>query len=107
MPPGLGHGIDMTDHTAEDEEGPASRDPVVVDPAALSPEALRGLVESFVLREGTDYGRRELGLEEKVRNVMRQLARGEARIFFDPGTGTVDIQPVPASERGPGAVGRR
>ncbi len=49
------------------------------------------MVESFVLREGTDYGEREYSLEEKAAHVMRQLERGEARILFDPVTQSVDI----------------
>ena len=57
----------------------------------LSEEALRGVVESFVLREGTDYGQRDYSLEEKIAAVMRQLDRGEAVIVFDPDTGTVSI----------------
>ena len=55
----------------------------------LSEAALRGVVESFVLREGTDYGQRDYSLAEKIAAVMRQLDRGEARIVFDPETGTV------------------
>jgi uncharacterized protein YheU (UPF0270 family) len=57
----------------------------------LSPEALRGVLESFVLREGTDYGEREYSLEQKVGHVLRQLERGEARIVFDPNTESVQI----------------
>ena len=57
----------------------------------LSEAALRGVVESFVLREGTDYGQRDYSLEEKIAAVMRQLDRGEARIVFDPETGTVSV----------------
>jgi uncharacterized protein len=57
----------------------------------LSPEALRAVVESFVLREGTDYGEREVSLEEKVAQVLRQLERDEARIVFDPQTQGVNI----------------
>lgn len=57
----------------------------------LSAEALRGVVESFVLREGTDYGEHDVPHEQKVAQVMRQLERGEAQILFDPVTGTVDI----------------
>ena len=30
-------------------------------------------------------------LEEKVADVMRQLERGEAKVVFDPDTGTVNI----------------
>ena len=45
-----------------------------------------------MLREGTDYGEREYSLAQKVEHVMRQLERGEARIFFDPDSSTVDIR---------------
>lgn len=56
---------------------------VPVDPLGLSPEALRGLLEEFITREGTDYGHREVSLDDKIRDVERQLASGEARIVFD------------------------
>jgi uncharacterized protein YheU (UPF0270 family) len=57
----------------------------------LSPDALQALIESFVLREGTDYGVREFSLEEKVAHVMQQLRRAEAHIVFDPETQSVSI----------------
>ena len=66
-------------------------DRIEVPPAQLSAEALRAVVESFVLREGTDYGEREYSLGEKVEQVMRQLARGEARILFDPEAQSIQI----------------
>lgn len=65
--------------------------PVAVPHTELSPEALRGVIESFVLREGTEYGEREFTLEEKLAHVMRQLERGEAQIMFDPQTQSVSI----------------
>jgi len=65
--------------------------PVAVPHAELSPEALRGVVESFVLREGTDYGERDVPFATKVAEVIRQLERGEARIMFDPVTQSVQI----------------
>lgn len=66
-------------------------EPVVVPHAELSQPVLRAVIESFVLREGTDYGEREFTLDEKVAIVERQLTRGEARILFDPETESVDI----------------
>jgi uncharacterized protein YheU (UPF0270 family) len=57
----------------------------------LSPEALRGVIESFVLREGTEYGERDVPLDTKIAQVLRQIERGEARILFDPNTETIDI----------------
>ena len=59
---------------------------------ALSVEALRGLIEEFVTREGTDYDR-EYSLEDKRNAVRRQLDRGEAIIVFDPETETANIIP--------------
>ena len=66
-------------------------EPVSIPHAELSEDALRGVIESFVLREGTDYGEREFSLEQKVAHVLRQLQLGEARIIFDPATGSIDI----------------
>jgi uncharacterized protein len=70
------------------------QDPIVIPHTELSPDALRGVMESFVLREGTDYGDRDFSLEQKVSHVLRQLERGEAQVIFDPNTETVDIQTV-------------
>ncbi|HEX7035003.1 MAG TPA: YheU family protein [Pseudomonadales bacterium] len=68
--------------------------PVIKVPVgSLSAEALRGVVEAFVLREGTDYGHRDYTLEQKRAAVMRSLVRGDAEIWFDPRTGTTDIRP--------------
>jgi uncharacterized protein YheU (UPF0270 family) len=66
-------------------------EPIVIPHTELSAEALRSVVESFVLREGTDYGEREISLDQKVAQVLRQLERGEARIVFDAKLETVDI----------------
>ncbi|STE73087.1 putative enolase [Escherichia coli] len=44
----------------------------------LSPETLENLIESFVLREGTDYGEHERTLEQKVADVKRQLQCGRS-----------------------------
>ncbi len=68
-------------------------EPVEIDAAELSPDALRGLVESFVLREGTDYGEREASHESKIADVLRQLECGEARIVFDPETESATLVP--------------
>jgi uncharacterized protein YheU (UPF0270 family) len=66
-------------------------EPVEVPHTLLSADALRGLVESFVLREGTDYGAREFTHEQKVAQVMSQLDSGDARIVFDPETESVTL----------------
>lgn len=71
-----------------------SEKPVEVAYTSLSAEALRGLIEEFVTREGTDYGAREKTFEEKVAAVMGQLERGEAKIVFDLASETSNIVPI-------------
>lgn len=68
-----------------------ARQPVVVPYTELSAELLHAVIESFVLREGTDYGEREIPLHDKVAQVVGQLQRGEARIVFDPESDSVTI----------------
>ena len=79
-------------------------DPITIPYQTLSNDALRGVVEAFVLREGTDYGAHEFTLLEKAAHVMQQLARGEAEVVFDPDSGSVDIVRV-KMQRGRSAKG--
>ena len=60
----------------------------------LSQGALQSIIEAFVLREGTDYGHREVEFATKCASVQRQLEAGEAQICFDPETQTIDIRPA-------------
>jgi uncharacterized protein len=50
----------------------------------LSEEALKGLIEEFVSREGTDYGQGEYTLGQKAASIRRQLETGRAVIVYDP-----------------------
>ena len=65
--------------------------PIRLAPDDLEPDTLRAVIESFVLREGTDYGEHETSLEDKVAQVLIQLRRGEAHITFDPATESVNV----------------
>lgn len=49
----------------------------------LSEEALLGIIEAFILREGTDYGAVEVAFERKVEQVKKQLESGRIVIVFD------------------------
>ena len=69
----------------------AQQEPIAIPPAQLSAQALRGVIEAFVLREGTDYGEREYSLEQKIAHVAAQIEAGEAQIWFDPNTNSIDI----------------
>jgi len=57
----------------------------------LNPEALHGVIEEFVTRDGTDYGEIEVSLETKISQVLGQLKSGKAVIVFDQRTETCNI----------------
>lgn len=57
----------------------------------LSGDALQGLIEEFITREGTDYGFEEISLDTKVEQIKQQLKRREIVVVFDTATETVSI----------------
>ena len=60
----------------------------------LSTETLDNLIESFVLRDGTDYGMQEKTLEQKVADVKKQLVSGEAVLVWSELHESVNIMPA-------------
>ena len=79
------------DRLSDVGERPERPPPVEVPHQELTNDVLRAVVESFVLREGTEYGERDVALEVKVAQVMRQLVCGEVQILFDPESESIDI----------------
>jgi len=79
--------------------------PIIVPADRLSTEALSGLIQEFVTRSGTDYGKRETSLEEKVSAIRKLLTNGRAKIIYAPSSQTFnivlskDIQPPGACRR--------
>jgi len=71
---------------------------VLVPPARLEDDVLRGLLEAYIGRDGTDYGERELTQEEKVGRLRRQLNDGELRILFDLDSEQWDLVPTVQAE---------
>lgn len=59
---------------------------------SLEEATLRNIVESFILREGTDYGRKELTLEQKVNNLLSLIHSGSAVIVWSELHETIDIK---------------
>lgn len=59
----------------------------------LSLDALHGLIEEFITREGTDYGEVEISLADKVEQVKSQLQSKDVVIVFDPVMETVTLLP--------------
>ena len=69
---------------------------ITIPAGQLSDEALQGLIEEFVLREGSEYGAVDVVLEAKCAAVRRALQRGEAVITYDPAADTTSIVSVEA-----------
>lgn len=59
----------------------------------LEAETLNNLIESFVLREGTDYGEQERSFADKIADVRRQLQSGEAVLVWSELHETINIMP--------------
>ncbi len=48
----------------------------------LESETLEALVESFILREGTDYGDAEVSLTAKTEQILKQIIKGDILIVY-------------------------
>lgn len=59
----------------------------------IDPTTLYNLIESFVLREGTDYGEQEKSLRQKVADVLRQVQSGEAVLVWSELHESINIMP--------------
>ena len=64
---------------------------ILVPYQKLSQVALNRLIEEFILREGTDYGRNEYSLDEKKEQIFRQLQSGYIQVVFNPSTETTSL----------------
>ncbi len=60
----------------------------------LSEEALIGVIEEFITREGTEYGFREYSMEEKIRQIKQQLLSGKVKLFFNEESGSCNLEVV-------------
>lgn len=72
-------------------ETEANSPPLEVPREAISDDAFQAIIESFILREGTDYGADEVSLSVKIHQIEKQLSKGDVKIVFDPNTETVSI----------------
>ena len=67
---------------------------MIIPHGLLSPDALRGVIEAFITREGTDYGMQEVALATKVCQVQHQLDAGTAVLVYDEASDSCTIQPT-------------
>jgi len=58
---------------------------------SLDNETLYNLIESFVLREGTDYGEDEVSLNSKSQKVLEQIKNGEVLILYSEHSESVTL----------------
>ncbi len=57
----------------------------------ISPEALQGVINEFISRDGTDYGEMEVSWETKFRQVKDKLESGLVVLIYDDETETTNI----------------
>jgi uncharacterized protein len=76
---------------ASGKEAKEQLPPIEISVEALSPEALAGIIDNFIVREGTDYGAVEVDHETKIERIRRQMAKGDIVITFDPNTESVSL----------------
>ena len=57
----------------------------------LSAKALKGVIEEFITRSGTDYGAMEASMETKFKQVKEKPKNGLAVLVFDDETETTNI----------------
>jgi uncharacterized protein YheU (UPF0270 family) len=86
-----GNPTDHAKNASDGSHGQPSPPPLEVPLDALSPDALAGVIDSFILREGTDYGVQELSHEAKVERIQRLLLTGKVKIVFDPSDESVTL----------------
>lgn len=60
---------------------------------ALQGDTLLALIESFIDREGTDYGETEASRETMIRQILAQVEQGKVVICFDPDTESCTLLP--------------
>lgn len=65
--------------------------PIEITPSQLSPDALNGIIENFILREGTDYGVVEVEFDKKKNQIQKQIDQGSVKIVYDQSTETVSL----------------
>ena len=66
----------------------------IIPVSRLSHEALKGVIEEFISREGTDYGDTEVSPEKSFMQVKCRLEKGLAVLIYDDETETTNIFPA-------------
>jgi uncharacterized protein len=67
---------------------------MIIPADALSAAALQGVIEQFILREGTDYGEQDFSLQHKISTVRQQLSQGTVLLVYSELYQTVNLIPA-------------
>jgi len=71
------------------EDQPAT--PILIEPSKLSTEALTGVIESYIMRSGTDYGSVEVSHQTKISQIKKQIDQKEVVVVYDSNTESVTL----------------
>lgn len=75
----------------DEKKQPSTEIPIEIAPSQLSSDALNGIIENFILREGTDYGVVEVEFDKKKSQIQKQIDCGDVKIIYDQSTETVSL----------------
>lgn len=67
---------------------------MIIPLSELSDEVLDGIIEAFILREGTDYGAEEVSFSEKKEQLLAQLKSGQIHVVYSELHETVNLMPA-------------
>lgn len=71
---------------------------MVIPPERLTEQVLRGIIEAYILRDGTDYGDVEVALEAKVEQLLPQVVTGKVLVVYDEKLESVSLMTRQAYE---------
>ena len=64
---------------------------IEIPPNKLADEILVSIIEEFINREGTDYGKQEVQLNVQIKKARSKIMRGDVLIMFDPKTESCNL----------------
>ena len=64
---------------------------IEIPPNKLADEILVSIIEEFINREGTDYGKQEVKLDVQIKRARSKIMRGDVLIMIDPKTESCNL----------------
>ncbi|WP_448569417.1 YheU family protein [Thalassotalea ganghwensis] len=66
---------------------------MIIPYQSLASTTLENIIESYILREGTDYGELECSLDDKKAQLRHQIKQGEIVIVYSELHETINLLP--------------